>query len=637
MRTRIKRYSAHKNLSDDSQDSKFRPAAPSASRARDGLLRQCHSTASTSRQAQHGEQRRYGSILVLVAVMLVIFAVMGLGMLGIAYGVRHKASMLKNEAAAMLAAEAGYEKATFWMGQQMDMLSALQQNVAGTSGSLSLPGGSFDYQIGLFAFVHSRPIYRVISTGHSGVFNRTVDAYIVQAISGWDMGQCRVPLGGTSTSPVNFADGEIIDVPIHINKLDDDPDLRDIYIMGSPRFLREVAMGESKGGKYPSSIMDLFEGGICFNQPDCRVTDEDAVQMKINRFRASTDDDYNFSNDTGKKPLPNTSITNYHAAVQLEFFVAGGIGKVQITNNCTVRGFQQDYDNRTYDFKITPGTDGAQSERYDIYAYHYAAVGEPQVLAELNPASDIYVKQSFGGIESEPAGQIYVDGDVVIGSDSLLCNEDQVIQGKITVVATGNIWIADCVGASDSDNSGNYYPRGSDGMPAEDNPNILGLIAQGVIKVVDAGMTDDNHGSEGFTPEDLLSSGFKYMPIGCDDPAPEQYKRHLPDPMIVEAAMVIGGGGWGAENVERKPNWYSPTYGGRKEWPGSSEDNWDKLIVRGTIVECCRGVVGLVGTAEGFKKFYYFDERVLSGILPGDIWLQGKYVPAPAGWHDYRE
>lgn len=579
-----------------------------------------------------------GSVLALVAVTIVILAVLGLAMLSIASGVRHRAARLKNEMAAMLAAEAGYEKATFEMSKQMDMLSALQQGASSMSGSLSLPGGSFDYQIGLYAFVHSRPIYRVISNGHSGVFNRTVDAYVIQAVSGWDMGQCRVPLGGTSTYPVNFATGEIIDVPIHINKLDDSPDERDIYISGTPRFLQEVAMGESKGSKYPSSIMALFEGGIWFDQPDCRITDEDAVQMKLDRFRNSTDDDYNFSNDTGKRPVVSAPVTSPHAAVQLEFFVESGVGKVQITNNCTVRGYQRDSDSKTYDFEIVPGTDGAQSQRYDIYAYHYAANNEPKIKI---PLTDTYVTQSFGGIESEPAGQIFVDGDVVIGgsaSDPNMAN--MVIQGKIAVVATGNIWIADSVKNSDYDNSGTYYPRDSNGLPAEDNPNILGLISQGVIKVVDPGISGyTGTGIPNYYPGPPSldpNSGFTYMPIGIRDSGSiNNYNRHLPDPMEVEATMVIGCGGWGAENVQRRSGW--TTYGGRKEWTGSAEDpEQDYLIVRGAIVERCRGVVGIVDT-EGYVKRYYFDERVLQGILPGDIWLQGKYVPAPAGWHDYRQ
>jgi hypothetical protein len=43
----------------------------------------------------------------------------------------------------------------------------------------------------------------------------------------------------------------------------------------------------------------------------------------------------------------------------------------------------------------------------------------------------------------------------------------------------------------------------------------------------------------------------------------------------------------------------------------------------------------LVGT-DGYLKHYYLDWRLLTGILPGDIWLRGKYIPAPGGWHDYR-
>jgi len=57
--------------------------------------------------------------------------------------------------------------------------------------------------------------------------------------------------------------------------------------------------------------------------------------------------------------------------------------------------------------------------------------------------------------------------------------------------------------------------------------------------------------------------------------------------------------------------------------------------VRGTITEATRGVVGLTGS-DGYLKFYYLDERLLEGVLPGDLWLAGKYIAAPAGWHDYR-
>jgi len=124
------------------------------------------------------------------------------------------------------------------------------------------------------------------------------------------------------------------------------------------------------------------------------------------------------------------------------------------------------------------------------------------------------------------------------------------------------------------------------------------------------------------------------VPIGRpDNPLAVQgekdyHHRYLPDPTIVEAAITVGGGGWGAENVSRLS--YGTYYGGRKE--AGTQDN---LVLRGILVEAMRGVVGLVGT-DGYLKQYYFDERLLEGILPGDIWLRGKYVPAPAGWHDYR-
>ncbi|MBA7705993.1 hypothetical protein ES703_114837 [subsurface metagenome] len=96
--------------------------------------------------------------------------------------------------------------------------------------------------------------------------------------------------------------------------------------------------------------------------------------------------------------------------------------------------------------------------------------------------------------------------------------------------------------------------------------------------------------------------------------------------MVIEAAITVGGGGWGAENVERN------TYGDRKEAPGSGAQN--DLIIRGTVTEAVRGVVELIGT-DGYLKRYYLDERLFEGILPGDIWLQSKYIPAPAGWRDY--
>jgi hypothetical protein len=218
-------------------------------------------------------------------------------------------------------------------------------------------------------------------------------------------------------------------------------------------------------------------------------------------------------------------------------------------------------------------------------------------------------------VESEPGGQIFVNGNVIIGGDKSSHSGNQVIKGKITVVATGNIWIADST-VVDGEHD-------ADGKPSSGNPNILGLISQGVIKVVDPGMSDYSYVDD----EPVEPENFVYVPIGRVDsgqPA-DSHKRHLPDSMEVEAAMTVGGGGWGAENVRRSP------YGGRKEAGGYP----DYLIVRGTIAEVIRGVVGLIGS-DGYIKHYYLDERLLQGVLPGDMWLQGKYIPAPAGWHDYR-
>lgn len=75
---------------------------------------------------------RRGSALVLVTVAVVILCALGVGLLTVAYGTRLQAIQKKTEAVAMLAAEAGYERAIFWMGQQKDMLAALQQGVEGT-------------------------------------------------------------------------------------------------------------------------------------------------------------------------------------------------------------------------------------------------------------------------------------------------------------------------------------------------------------------------------------------------------------------------------------------------------------------------------------------------------------------------
>jgi hypothetical protein len=244
------------------------------------------------------------------------------------------------------------------------------------------------------------------------------------------------------------------------------------------------------------------------------------------------------------------------------------------------------------------------------------------------PLTDTYTTQSFGGVESEPGGQIFVEGNVVIGGHNP-SSPDQVIKGTVSVVATGNIWIADSVRADGPHDA-------TTGMPMSDNPNAIGLVAQGVIKVVDPGIsgyttTDSPNYYPGPVPgkyiptDPAYESQYDYAPVASPDASGVTYNRYLSEPTVVEAAITVGGGGWGAENVKRD------IYGGRKEAAGTQDD----LYVRGTITEAVRGVVGLVGT-DGYLKHYYLDWRLLTGILPGDIWLRGKYIPAPGGWHDYR-
>ncbi|MBN1975637.1 MAG: hypothetical protein JW787_18530 [Sedimentisphaerales bacterium] len=538
--------------------------------------------------------------LVMVLVVAVVLALLGAGLLQICYGVRLRAMKLKRETISMLAAEAGYEKGIYWMSKQDDVLTGLANGEPGSVGSINFADGRCDYQVMFHDFIGSRPIYRILSTGYSGPANRVVDVYVMQKITGWDMGLCRVPNGPTSTAEVHFAGGEVINIPIHINDRKDSPDTRDIYISGSPQFLEKVEMGESQysgmTNKY-SGVMGFFDGGILFDQPDVKITNEAAVQSKVNRFRNSTNPAYIFT------PSGTAALTNPQSAVQLEFFVQANTGYVRITNNCTVMGAAPG----DHDYRIVPGTGGTHYEKYNIYAYHYKPDTETSVTI---PLQNTYVSQTFAGIPSEPGGQIFVDGNVIIGSAEY---NEMTVKGKLTIVATGTIWIADSVIVDGALHGGTYVPN-------KNNDNVLGLISQRVIKVIDPGLAD-NYGT--LSPVDDLILGaaktHSYAPT-ANGASMTTNVRYLPDPTIVIAAVTVGGGGWGAENV-----------GNRKEYNGIQDD----LILNGSICEAVRGVVGLVGN-DGYIKKYTIDERLLEGVLPGNIWFGGKYVPAPAGWHDYR-
>jgi hypothetical protein len=408
------------------------------------------------------------------------------------------------------------------------------------------------------------------------IFTARVNAIIpvssqdVIAARGWDMVACRVPIGPNTTAPIYFANGEIISMPIHINNLKDVPDLRDIYISGNPVFLWPVEMGESRyapdGNDKYADVISCFQNGIDFNVPDSPIIDEAVFEETINRFRDSTKPAYSFT--------PAGTVTTWGSykanAVQLEFFVEEGIGKVRITNNCSVK-------RRTatpYDYEIVPASDGNTFRKYNIYDYHCKPTSEtPMVI----PVEDTYVTQYFDDYEGDPAGQIFVDGNVVIGGADT-ANPDMVVKGNITIVATGYIWVADSIFVDG--------PHDANDLPTADNPNILNLIAARLIKIVNP--TSINSPS--------VPSGQVYQPIGITQDG--NSGRFLPDPTVIEAGITVGGGGWGAEGV-------GSVNGGRREYDAPQ----DNLVVHGAISEVLRGVVGLVG-ADGYKKYYSYDQRL---------------------------
>jgi hypothetical protein len=560
-------------------------------------------------------RHRGGFALVFVVVMMVILMLIGTALLTITYGMRLRAIKLKGQTVAMLAAEAGYEQGMFWMSQQSDILGSLQNPSSGSTGSLNFGNSSCTYAVQPYDYIGQKPVFEVISTGLCGRQKRTVDVFVIQDVSGWDMGMCKIPDGSSSTQGVYFGGNEVIDMKIHINNTPPASE-RDIYIDGSPQFLQQVEMGESRyyGGsdKY-AGVMNLFQGGIIFDQPDTRITDKAAIDSKLNRFRDSTTQAYRFTPVAAN--IPHSINVG---AVQLEFYVQNNIGMVRIRRNCTVIGCQRAASN-TLDYMINPSNANAYVP-YNTYAYHY--VSSPAQPGEIITITDTYVTQTFAGKQSAPSGQIYVNGNVIIGGDGvglLGTPTNQILQGKLTIVAEGNIWIADSIVVNGL--------HGTNGMPDANNPNALGLIARGVVKVIDPGISGYvQDGSNGYygPATDTIQGGITYKYIPVANGSLNSNDRNLSNPTVVEAAITVGGGGWGAENVT---NGYG--YGGRK----NVHEPQDDLIVRGTICEAIRGVVGMFNT-DGYLKHYYLDRRLLEGVLPGNIWFGGKFIPAPAGWHD---
>ncbi len=569
-------------------------------------------------------RRQSGAVLPLIVILVVVLTMTGMALLTVAEGRLHQAIRTKSQESAFSAAEAAYEKAVFWMSKQIDMLDALES--AEASGTLDFDQGHSDYSVRFSTFMGARPVYQIVANGYAGIYQRTIKAYVIQAVSGWELGMCRSPSGPSATTALNFVDGEIIDFPMHINDLGDKPDNRDIYISGKPDFRAHVSMGESRytsGGtdKY-STVMNLFPNGISFNQPSSRIVNPDSVSIKVDRFRDTTNPSYRFTpriiNSIPKDSLGKTGfykmVVTETPAVHMKFYVKDGQGYVRIYNDCTVAVYTRDGTSaNSYDYCIAK-EGGTSYWKYPIYGCHFSP-GDYTDIRIDDPASSLYVCQEFGGIKSDPGAQIYVDGNVIVGCSqedaAVLGASLNTVKGRLAVVASGNIWMTNSLQVE-----GEHQDSG---LPDLDNPNIIGLISQGVIKVVDPGMTTNNllYNTTNFDATKVAG----YMPIGLKD-GTKTYDRVLPGTVIVEAAMTVGGGGWGAENVYR-----TSSYPGRENYNGSKND---KLVIRGSLTEAMRGIVGS-GT-NGYLKQYYYDERVMTGILPGNVWLKGKYLLIPGGW-----
>jgi len=592
------------------------------------------------------KSRRNGSILAFVVLGIFILTVLSMGILAAAYGVRLRAANIKAQTSAILAAEAAYEEAVSWLNQQPDVFAVLVPPIGkrgGRSwrpssrevtikGTVEFEGSKGDYTISFDHFSAAQPVYKIIANGYSRNATRTIEAQLIQTISGWDMGRCEIPVGVSATSPVPFTNEDIIDMPIHINsyKEPDDGDL-DIHVSMSqaPTFTQRVSIAESRyktsGGvldKY-SDIINMFEAGIYFNQPNNKITTPESLETKVERFKNNTNRRFNFSNTTGQKPrthLPKSADYPYtvYPAVQLEFFLRYHVGYVRITNDCTVCGVPPGH----YDYMIDSRNNGQDYRQYDIYGYHYLEVSNQPKIYRI---TQTYVSVKTNSDTSESGGQIYVDGNVIIGGAVILDSSKNLylddtgypcqLKGKLTVVATGNIWIVSPIEYEGPQEEVYEYGVLVKKLPATNNPNYLGLISlNGVVKVIDPGQSV----CDGTGPPSYPGLEYKSVALARPFSSGKPYRRQLPISTFIQSAITVGKGGWGAENAGDR---YTIT-------------GYDNLVLTGSITEAIRGAVAESG--RGYKKYYFFDRRFSEGHIPGDIWLGGKYTPIPGGWKDYR-
>ena len=618
---------------------------------------------------------RKGSILAFVAIAVLILTLLGLGLLSVAYGTRLRAVMFQKKTIAKMAAEAGYENAIHWMNNQPDVLDAMipglpkknrgrastrTRKVVTERGTGSLPKGTFSYTIDFDHFMGHLPVFRIVSKGKYEQNEHAVEARVIQSIFGLDIGRCEVPDGPFISNFENmfFEDNDVLDMPIHISGNGSKAFDRsaDIYIRGKPHFKQKVSVSESRymthgrGSDKYKRHLSLFDSGLYFCQPQSNIVKFDtkrrgnlAIKTKTERFSGTiVGSRFNYSRTGGRRaPSPSGVVTNpKKGAVQIKFFIDGNTGKMELTNNITVAC----KNGGKYDYMIDdPESIRNAHKGYNIYGYHYVNTPpEPESykITDSYVSNEIKTLLSPAPIKSDKGGQIFVDGDVIIGGETIDDGRgtqimiagkryDPKFKGKLTIVATGNIWIVNSIVY---DGPMEKTPEGFD-VPAANNPNILGLFARdGVVKIVDPAQSASE-------PTDYTANGLKYSPIGFKNMGSKkdrpgrggrsipEYMRRLANPMVVHAAITAGGGAWGVENVAGRQDTVNID-------PRNPPNMLDDLVVAGSITEVLGDMTNKGIT--GYKKHYYFDKRLLGGILPGDLWLQSKFTPKPGGWSDYR-
>ncbi|MCK5172359.1 MAG: hypothetical protein KAR47_03155, partial [Planctomycetes bacterium] len=531
---------------------------------------------------------------------------------------------------------------------------------------ISFASSNADYTISFENFSDSQAMYKIISRGHCGREGHwVIEALVTQAVTGWDIGRTRVPAGSHMLNeiPAFFMKDDIIEMPLHINchgwpvdyiwPEDGDADIR---LLGKTALTHRVSMGESRyrswgrdKDKY-ARIIGRFKGGIFFDQPNSKISgpaSRSSIEKRVQRFEHDTKSAFNFSKRTGNQPrispvIPAVDERVNVPAVQLEFYLKSNTGMVRVTNNCTVTtlpggkfDYVRDFDSSSHAYKPSL-----------VYGYHYARSYNRSVTYD-GPIAGSYVSQKItlpsGKVaETEKGGHIFVDGNVIVGGavqsigDQWQINIKLVpgftkwypskLKGRLTVVATGNIWVVspleyDGPQFSETASDGNLVKR----APLSDNDNVLHLFSQhGTVKIIDPRLSRylPRQSYQPIKYTDQEGAQLEYQPVAAKGFGGSYFYRILPSSMVVQAAITCGGGSWGMENL------------------GSSSRRFDKeatLILAGAIVEPVQGAV--LHGAGGYKRNYYFDERFLNGILSCNMGLQSKYIVAPGGWsdRDYQE